>query len=195
MAIDEITQREFDKALKLAKYFMAKDGSIDAPLFIGFSDDSQYIIPGHYEGVEQKQRFLQILEMIFLLKRVKFYIILSESWLACRDRSETGKIESFCSPSKDPNRVEAVTVFLGTRNGARIQAYETIRDEGGKFIRLEHYGDFNEVEGRFTELLLPEEIADKMPAELVALLEAYIKSKLVEYPSEEDFDVDETKVQ
>jgi hypothetical protein len=128
------------------------------PLFhIQFKNRPDAVMPAPFSDEQQKSAFLAALRLALREFRndVVNYATISEAWAAQYDHEpRAGDL----MPSERETRKEIVIVSAGDHKGARVKAWEIIRDDKGRVTDLiEDKGMADNFEGRMFNLMQDED--------------------------------------
>jgi hypothetical protein len=162
------------QSLQFAKDKLMEDGQLYTMIIGETGSGERTAFVGVFKNDEEKETYLRMVTMSFVLLGVHRYIALSEAWMSTVQASKNA-ISHAIRPSEDPKRKECLLAALISYFSKETQIFEIKRNNQHKVVDLTLLQKMNRVEGRFTELLPPSEL--DIPKRFQPLIQQFIHSQ------------------
>ena len=155
------------KELERCRLEVVSGGEI-MPHFVAWTETNEMLyVCTPWPNEEAKVQILQMIKLLFLVKKVNAYVMTSEAWTVTRDVDTTDKR----APAECEDRKEIITM-IGVQRGQSNVALSADIARDGDIVEVGEakWSDYT-IAGRMTELLAPEGIPELPPEDAAFLLD------------------------
>ena len=148
-------------AMGYAEHMMATAGSVPPTLMAATPEGFLMFVPKSLKDVAEKDKFANAGRLLAVAHKATAVALVLETWATSAKRP--GPALPQVPPSQSPDRVEVVVIMAEAR-GVKAQQFLSIqRDSRGKFawFGTSPEPEFNEMEGRFAQMMPPKKPSDK----------------------------------